>query len=686
MKPPHLILAWALLAFGALRADGQTAAVSPTTADGSVALQAWKSAPPFSFNYGGKPSTEFLSSWTRTGDAVSGEGDSVSRCSYIDPVTRLRVTAEIQTYAGYDAVEWVLRFRNEGTTDTPIIDNILPLDLSVTGSGDVTLHHAHGSTAKASDFQPLNEPIAAGGVLNLHSENGLSSSGDSLPYFNLQIGECGVIIAVGWTGGWKAAFAREMKAPVVAVTAGMGQTHLLLHPGEEIRTPRILLLNWTGGDWLAAQNLWRRLVLAHYAPRINDRPLVFVGSWGSELIDRKLALVDLLQRHQFPYDTYTIDAGWFGHSVGDTEAANNAGPSPWWKNRGDWSPSPVTYPHGLGPLGETLHQDHRGFSLWIESETADPGTEIVTQHPGWFLHAPKRPTLLLNLGDATARRGITDLVSKIVTDDQVTWYRQDFNIPPARYWSEADTPDRVGMTEIRHIEGLYAFWDELHALHPGLNIDNCASGGRRLDLEMISRSFSIWRSDFGNSNAIAEEMQTQGLSQWVPLNMSFESLFTTAPWNQQEPFGSSAQVYDIRSGYGAGFGVNPGPASADNGAWLDWLKKAVDEYREVEPYFYGDFYPLLPYTLEENAWTAWQWDRPDLKEGIVLVLRRPEGLYTAMELSLHALDPRAQYAVEIRRGLEKTDIRMMSGEDLAHLQISLPERPSSALILYRKSL
>ncbi len=51
------------------------------------------------------------------------------------------------------------------------------------------------------------------------------------------------------------------------------------------------------------------------------------------------------------------------------------------------------------------------------------------------------------------------------------------------------------MTEIGHIEGLYKMWDDLLARHPGLRIDNCASGGRRLDIEMMSRSFAVWRTD-----------------------------------------------------------------------------------------------------------------------------------------------------------------------------------------------
>ena len=68
---------------------------------------------------------------------------------------------------------------------------------------------------------------------------------------------------------------------------------------------------------------------------------------------------------------------------------------------------------------------------------------------------------------------------------------------PLDFWRGNDPPDRQGMTEIRYIEGLYALWDEPRGRHPGLLIDDCASGGRRIDLEMISRSVAPRSSVLG---------------------------------------------------------------------------------------------------------------------------------------------------------------------------------------------
>ena len=56
---------------------------------------------------------------------------------------------------------------------------------------------------------------------------------------------------------------------------------------------------------------------------------------------------------------------------------------------------------------------------------------------------------------------------------------------PAWFWAKNDEPGRAGIREIRHIEGLYAFWDYLLERFPNLLIDNCASGGRRIRLSTL---------------------------------------------------------------------------------------------------------------------------------------------------------------------------------------------------------
>jgi hypothetical protein len=122
----------------------------------------------------------------------------------------------------------------------------------------------------------------------------------------------------------------------------------------------------------------------------------------------------------------------------------------------------------------------------------------------------------------------------------------------------------------------------------------------------------------------------------------------------------------------------------NNDEWVAWFKQALAEYNEVQPYLFGDFYPLLPYSRDAEAWTAWQWDRPETKDGLVMVLRRPKSPFLLMELRPQYLDKAATYDVEIRTTYEHSSVRQMKGSELDQLQIQLPEAPSSTLVFYRQ--
>jgi alpha-galactosidase len=254
----------------------------------------------------------------------------------------------------------------------------------------------------------------------------------------------------------------------------------------------------------------------------------------------------------------------------------------------------------------------------------------------------------------------------------VTCYRQDFNMDPRPFWQAADAPDRLGMTEIRHIEGLYAMWDDLLARHPGLIIDNCSSGGRRIDLEMISRSIALWRSDYQcypNFDALSQQTQTQGLAPWVPLSTG-----ACDRWND----------YAFRSTLGTGIVLttNIYEETPTDVAPQDWLRRRMNELRELRPYFYGDFYPLLSFTLDTDGWAAWQCDRPDLGEGCVVAFRRQDSPLVALEARLEGLDETAEYEV---RDLDGGEVASLTGAQLAAgLRVEISQRPGAKALTYRR--
>jgi alpha-galactosidase len=654
-------------------------------ADDAQALGAWKSGPlPFSFTYNGKSSAQ-ITGWTKTEETLPSEGGVTHRYTYLDPATALMVVAEVRTFNDFPAIDWVLHFTNEGQKDTPIIEDLKPLDWTLTFGGITpapVLHWAQGSNAAADDFAPHDSPLAPSQTVTLNSTGGRSSN-NMLPFFNVQSGTRGMFGAIGWTGNWIAHFAggNDGKYGFVKMDAGMQHTHFLLHSGETVRTPRIVLLDWHG-DRTDAQNLWRQFVLAHYSPRQPDGSRVTLpvclGTWGSESVDDRKKTIDVINKYHVPLDCYWVDAGWYGH--GDD----------WAHQRGNWTPNPAFFPppDGLRALGGYLHGNNLGFVLWLEAETADPGSDMLTKHPDWYLRTDPNGSALLNLGNLDALNGMTGLLSSIITPSFISWYRQDFNIEPDGYWAKNDAPDRVGVTEMEDIAGLYAYWDELRRSHPGLQIDNCASGGRRLDIETMSRSVSLWRSDYCCSpyENIGNQDVTQGLNIWVPLNAGDDGPFG-GPTPQQtrdaefaggNPVAGAATIYTARSAYSAG--LTFGSARP----LLTLMAPMVREFDQLRPYATGDFYPLTPYSADPATWCVLQWHRPDLKAGAVVYLRRQGSNDVSMHPALQAIDPQAQYEVEVRSSFVPVAPQTMSGADLAKLTVTIDDKPGSTIVFYKQ--
>jgi alpha-galactosidase len=671
---------------------GVAAFVNPA-ARAAEAVKAWKGTlPPFSFKYDGKDSAEFLGSWKKTEMTVKEFGPrTVQIIGFSDPATQLQITADIKSYSDSGAADWVLRIKNNGTKDSPILEDIEPLDWTVAKTGDVTMHHAHGSKAEPVDFMPMTDVLGAGKSFEMQTTAGRSSQG-SMPFFNAQFAGAGILGAIGWTGHWKASFSNDADGKSLRLVAGMTKTHLILHPGEEIRTPRIVLMNWKGTDWLVAQNEWRKFMLAHYTVQEKGQPLVgpiSYGTWGADTAEHKLAQIKLVKDEKLPFDNYWIDASWYDHCVGHDMGADTS-VEPFWRGRGSWVINKANYPDGLKPISDAAHAAGMTFLLWLEPEEADPGTILRKEHPEWFFPAigSNPGSALIKMGDPATRTGLTDLVSKIIGDNGVDWYRQDFNLDPDAAFNSGDTPDRVGITEIHYIEGLYAYLDELVKRHPGLKIDNCASGGQRLDIEMLSRSVPLWRSDMAGppNGDITSQTQTQGLAQWVPVNGA-------VPWTNPGPFNEDPAppdpidakfIYTMRSGYSAAMVLGLGQVTGKDAAWCAKFRQQLAEYKEVQPYIYGDFYPLLPWSQDANAAVAWQWDRPEKNAGVVIGLRRADCASGALSLELHGIDAATDYFVEVRNGLEKMTPVEMKGDALAHLNLEIKDKPGSVIVFYRK--
>jgi alpha-galactosidase len=87
----------------------------------------------------------------------------------------------------------------------------------------------------------------------------------------------------------------------------------------------------------------------------------------------------------------------------------------------------------------------------------------------------------------------------------------------------------------------------------------------------------------------------------------------------------------------------------------DMIRRVLGQWKQYAPYYFGDYYPLTAYSLDETAWMAWQFDVPEKGEGVVQAFRRAASVYEVARLKLRGLDGGAEYVfTNLDTGLSQT--------------------------------
>lgn len=617
--------------------------------------------PPFSFVYGGGPSTDRLRTWTLTRSRRELDERKVEHTlAWTDPATGLVVRCVAVAYRDFPTVEWTVHLANTGTADTPVLEGLRALDAGfpVSGEDAWVLHHFVGSQCTAGDFAPRETGLTPGLTKRITAAGGRPSNSD-LPYFNLAGRDRGMIVAVGWPGQWAAEFARGT-ASDLRIAAGQETTRFRLRPAETVRTPLMVLQFWEG-DWVRGQNLWRRWMIAHNLPRPGGRlPPVQMAACSShqfgEMIrantENQKRFIDRYLEEKLPLDYWWMDAGWYpcdGH----------------WPKTGTWEVDTRRFPGGLRPISD--HARARGVKtlVWFEPERVHAGTWLAERHPEWILGGQDGG--LLNLGNPEARAWLTEHIDRLLIDEGIDLYRQDFNIDPLEHWRLQDTGDRQGITENHHVTGYLAYWDELRRRHPDMLIDSCASGGRRNDLETLRRAVPLLRSDY-IMEPVGNQGHMYGLSFWIPYQGTGTGSGALSPYLLRSTLATHfTACFDVRR------------------RDLDYamIRRVLGQWRRYADCYLGDYHPLTPYNLDPTLWIAWQFDVPEEGRGLVQAFRRERSPYETARFRLSGLDPNARYVLtDLDRGNETEH----EGRALMETgcPVTVPESPGDVILLYRR--
>jgi alpha-galactosidase len=290
---------------------------------------------------------------------------------------------------------------------------------------------------------------------------------------------------LAWAGSWQMEVFRQHDD--VCISGGLadrefGHWMKTLAPGESVATPPATFSCVHG----SLDDLCDRLTAAQEPavdaqPEVEqDLPIVFnewCTTWGDPRHDKVLAIADRLAGSEVRY--LVIDAGWY-----KTEASD------WSSGHGDWTPSAKLFPNGLAATAAAIRERGLIPGLWYEMETVGSQSDAFREMAAHMLQRDGLPITVRerrfwNLNDPVAVDFLTRKVIDLLEDCGFGYLKVDYNETAGL---GSDDPDSLGEGLRKQTEGTYRFFEKIHERLPGLVVENCSSGGHRLEPSMLGRT------------------------------------------------------------------------------------------------------------------------------------------------------------------------------------------------------
>ena len=302
---------------------------------------------------------------------------------------------------------------------------------------------------------------------------------------------------LAWAGSWQMEIFR--KDDQVCLSGGMadrefGHWTKTLAPGEALETPPAILACVSGDlDALCDRLTDRQTRAANEHPEIeHDLPIVFnewCTTWGNptharlEQIARRLC--------DSPVKYLVLDAGWYR---GGPEKANGA--------HGDWFPREDSFPDGLQATAQMIRSFGLIPGLWFEPETCSEGsvgfglTEHLLKRDGVPITVGERR--FWDLNDPWVIAHLSERMTNLLERCGIGYLKIDYN---ETIGFGCDGRESLGEGLRQQTLGYYALLARLRERLPDLVIENCASGGHRLEPSAVGRTAM---SSFSDAHELPE--------------------------------------------------------------------------------------------------------------------------------------------------------------------------------------
>jgi len=198
--------------------------------------------------------------------------------------------------------------------------------------------------------------------------------------------------------------------------------------------------------------------------------------WADPTTEKELPLIDAAAEVGCEY--FCIDAGWYSSGF-------------WWDNVGEWLPSIERFPNGLKEVIDYIRSKNMIPGVWLELEVMGikcPKAEKVNDNWFFIRHGKKvydRSRYQLDFRNLEVIEHANEVIDRLINEYGVGYIKMDYNIEPG-IGTEINA-DSIGEGLLGHERAYLAWLDSIFEKYPDLIIENCSSGGLRIDYAMLSR-------------------------------------------------------------------------------------------------------------------------------------------------------------------------------------------------------
>ena len=283
-------------------------------------------------------------------------------------------------------------------------------------------------------------------------------------------------------------------ADTLTVTGGIGDREFghwikTLAPGESFESPEAYI---TTGSSL--YDVCDSLIKAQHpkiSPVDNDMAIMFneyCATWGDPSYKKMESFCEKLTGKDIKF--FVIDSGWYGADK-------------WWESIGDWNVNEDKFPGGMKPVADLIRSKGMIPGIWFEMEALAPSSRHYNEKE----HLLCKDGVPLTIGsrrfwdmeDPWVINYLSEKVIGLLKNSGFGYVKIDYNDTVG---IGCDGYESLGEGLRRKILATQKFFEKIREEIPGIVIENCSSGGHRLEPSMMNLCSQASFSDAHETTSI----------------------------------------------------------------------------------------------------------------------------------------------------------------------------------------